>query len=490
MRGTTRTVSDHIDLHDNEENCRYCRGMIRRYSCLLAVTVVGLVLRLISIDDWSLWGDEALTLLIVQWPLPTLFFAPADPTAGFYYAIHKVLLGPEVGVVAARSISVAAGTLLIPASFFLAKAARVPALLTATLIALSFPLIDYSQEARAYSLLILLTTQSVAFFLWWSRSDRLWHLAASLALAVLAFYTHFIAIFWVGPLALAALWTGKRRAVAPLLTVFILAMPEVSRLAQYHQPDFSWLLQASPKDAANTLARAVLPFRLAGSAALMIALVLGWRIWLHRTLLAKWATANWPAAVTLLIFFTIPLAIWLFGMILKPIFMPRTILIALPGILLALALLLSFEQRLIKIVAVGICAASLLVTGTMRPREDWRTMAARVGDDMVLMCQGWQGAAMRHALGPNSRVLLLDGDGLLLIEEKPWEVAYFNVLTTQGAMHRARERGQEVAKSQYPVWPIRTGSLGTMTGRPTTLGEAIQVCHANRADLAPRYQTD
>ena len=154
--------------------------MIRRYSGLLAVTLVGLILRLVNIHDWPLWSDEALTLLIAQWPLQTLFLIPADPTPGLYYALHKALLGPFAQVATARSISVVAGTLLIPASYFLAKQARVPAVLTAALVALSFPLIDYSQEARAYSLLVLLVTLSAGSFLWWARTERLGLLVASL----------------------------------------------------------------------------------------------------------------------------------------------------------------------------------------------------------------------------------------------------------------------------------------------------------------------
>ena len=459
--------------------------MVLRFSCLLAITSVGLLLRLISINDWALWSDEALTLILVQWPLKTLFLAPIDPTPGLYYALHKVLLGPFVGVAAARSISVVAGVLLIPASYFLARKAEVPALLTAGLIALSFPLIDYSQEARAYSLLVLLVTLSAGFFLWWARSGRLSFLGASLALAMLAFYTHFVAVFWVGPLALAALWTAKRRAVPLLLAMAIVAVPEVSRLAHYDQPGFSWLIQASPQQAADTLAQAVLPFQPAGIAALAVALMLSWRLWVHRSALAKWARMNPAAAVIVLIFVTIPLATWLFGFALKPVFMPRTILIAIPGFMLSLALLSSFEHRLVQVAVIGLYAASLTVTGTMRPREDWHALAQRVGPDTVLMCKSRQGPAMKHVLGPNSRVLLLYGDSLLKVEERPWQLAYFDVLTNGEARHRAARRGQEVAGSHYPVWAIKSGFPGTFVARPTTLDQAIQSCKIDSADHAP-----
>ena len=49
------------------------------------------------------------------------------------------------GLLAARSISLIAGTAAIAAMYATARLGRVPALLAAVLLALSFPLIDYSQ---------------------------------------------------------------------------------------------------------------------------------------------------------------------------------------------------------------------------------------------------------------------------------------------------------------------------------------------------------
>src|SRR5688572_6677054 len=147
-------------------------GRLRPALVLLAITVAGFVIRFVNIDQWPLWGDEGLTLLLGQWSLRYLFLVPIDPTPGLYYALHKLLLGPMVDAAGARYVSLACGTLLIPAAYFLAREIRAPALLTAALVALSFPLIDYSQEARAYSLLVLLVTCSAACFARWTRSGR------------------------------------------------------------------------------------------------------------------------------------------------------------------------------------------------------------------------------------------------------------------------------------------------------------------------------
>ena len=464
--------------------------MIRRYAGLVAITLAGLLIRLVSVNRWPLWSDEALTLIIAQWPLKTLFLVPIDPTPGLYYALHKVLLGSSVGVAPARSLSVAAGTLLIPAAYFLARQARIPALLAASLVALTFPLIDYSQEARAYSLLVLLVTLSAGFFLWWARARRPALLAGCLAFALLAFYTHFAALFWVGPLIVAVLWTGRRQTVPLLLAMAILAVPEISRLAHYPQAGFSWLLQATPGQAADTLSRALLPFRPPAIWALLVAGLLAWRIWLHRSALRTWARANPFAAVVLLILLAVPVEVWLFGIVLKPIFMTRTILIAVPGFLLALALLLKFEDRLVRVAVVGAYAASLLVTGTMRPREDWRAIAQRVSGGTVLVCQLWQAPAMRHALPDDAKMVVRDGRYLLEIEGRPWSVAYYRVLTDDTERARAVQAGQHLNLGLYPVWAVRNGSVATLAPAPATLAEAIRTCDSHPADNASKYQAD
>jgi uncharacterized membrane protein len=464
--------------------------MISRWTGLLAITLAGFLVRVVNIDQWPLWSDEALTLIVAQWPIGTLFAAPVDPTPGFYYALHKLLLGPTVGVAAARSLSVVAGTLLIPAVYLLARQARIPALLSAALTALAFPLIDYSQEARAYSLLVLLVIASAGSFVWWGRTGRMPALVGALAFGLLAFYTHFAALFWVAPLVLAALWTGKRRAVAPLLGMAILAVPEAARLARYPQSGFSWLLQADLGQAADTLSRALLPFRPPALAALVVAAVLAWRAWVHRAALRNWASANRPAAAVLLILLAVPLEVWLFGFVVKPIFMTRTILIAVPGFVLALALLLSFEQRFVRFAVVGLYAAGLIATGTMRPREDWRGIARRVGSDSVLVCQVWQAPAMEHALPGSAGVFIRYGDGVLAIHGEPWPVAYFRALTDDQAKRRALEAGRRLDAGLHPVWAVRAGSLESLGRAPTTLAEAARVCDANGADNAPGYRAD
>jgi len=461
--------------------------MLRGFAGLVAITLAGLVLRLVDIDQWPLWTDEALTLLIAQWPVGNLLFAPVDPTPGLYYVLHHLFLGPMVGVAGARSISLLCGTLLIPAAYFLAREMRVPALLVGALVALSFPLIDYSQEARAYSLLLLLVTISAIFFIRWTRTMRDRELYLAIGSGILAFYTHLVSIFWLGPMWLAIFRVGRRHAVRPLLLFAIMAAPEVIRLIAYRTTGFLWLTQATPIQAWDTLGRTLLPFRPVGWWVAPALLLIGWRGWASRTRLVGWARENRGAAWTLLALLASPLLVWLFGFVARPIFMTRTILMGVPGFLLGIALLLKFERRLTRYGILTLYAASLFATGTTRAKEDWRPIADRAGGDALLMCQPWQGAAMKHALGGAKRVLLHYPDGTYEIGEEPWQKGYFKALTRNPQQWRNWRITREEEQAIGPVWAVRTGDIRVLGNKPTALAEASRICDSHRQDNAPRY---
>jgi hypothetical protein len=457
---------------------------------LTAISLAGFLVRIVEIDRWPLWGDEALTPLIAQWPLKILFLAPVDPTPGLYYALHKLFLGPMVGVAAARSISLLCGALLIPAAYFLAREARIPALLSAALVALSFPLIDYSQEARAYSPLVLMVTLSAAFLIRWWRLREPLALFATLMTCFLAFYTHFGSAFWIGPAVLAIFWRGRRQVIAPLLLTGVAAVPELLRIARYPSGGFVWLAQATPIEAADTLAKALLPFRPAAGWLLVAMLVTGWRVWVHRSRIGDWARANPGAAAAIGILALAPVLVWLFGLVTRPVFMTRTILIGVPGAMVAMALLLKFEQRIARFAVLALYAISLLVTGTTRQKEGWGEVAERVGNDPILMCEPWQVAAMRQVTSGDNRMFLKREDGLAEMGGRPWQRAYFETMSDQQQMAEALRRGQQASASLYPVWPVRSGQIVTGMTAPVTLSQAIRLCELDEASRRPRYIAD
>jgi mannosyltransferase len=106
---------------------------------------------------------------------------------------------------ALRSLSALFGIATVPVAYHLARelvGTRAAALATAALVVFNPLLVWYSQEARPYSLLVLLTSLSLLFAVrrqvWW------WALASALALL-----THYFAAFLVVPEGLYLAWVCR-----------------------------------------------------------------------------------------------------------------------------------------------------------------------------------------------------------------------------------------------------------------------------------------
>jgi mannosyltransferase len=143
---------------------------------------------------------------------------------GFYYLLMRGWLHLGASEAAVRGLSVLFGVTVIPATYLLGKrlfGGRV-AIASAALSAVNIFQIRYSQEARAYSLVMLLAILSTYFFLRAIDSpnrNRYW--AGYLLTSVLGIYTHVFVY-----LVVAAHWLSlgyARLRLIPRRTVFLLA---------------------------------------------------------------------------------------------------------------------------------------------------------------------------------------------------------------------------------------------------------------------------
>jgi mannosyltransferase len=446
------------------------------------IMLVGFAIRSWNIQAQPLWTDEGLTLLVAQWPIRDLLLSSNDPTPAAYYLLHKWLVGTSTDLLAIRAISLAAGSALIGGAYLLAREARVPALTVARLTALSFPLIDYSQEARAYSLLVLLSTLCAWALLRWQRTVRLKWLLLFGGLALACFYTHVISVFWIAPLCLIAgikAWRElhlRRHLVLASALGLILAGPELIRLANYPPDAFSWLRQPDLLLAINTFHYVFLPFglfenshwqmggQLTALAGACILSLLAWRAWVHRRGLRDWAESNPAALLVISLSLAFPAVLMIFGYFVKPLFMPRTLLIAVPGFFAAVALILSFEKRIATLAAVGLYIVSLLLTGTVRTKEDWRTAAFQLSQnvrpgDVILLCPGWKAPAFRHAFkGEVGAPLLVTwGNRPMLLEPQlgandDWIDSYFEGFNVR----RRLGEGSRILGKASRVWHVNS----------------------------------
>jgi mannosyltransferase len=186
----------------------------------VALTVLAAALRFGTLDIQSVWLDESSTIVLVRRSFTGMFsHLNNEETPPLYFVLvwmwTKVL---GTGVLGFRSLSALLGTITIPVMYAVGRriSPRV-GLWAAALTCVNPAMYYFSQEARCYALLILLST---AAFLFWMRAlqdgDRrsliLWTVMSALALL-----THYYAFFiFVPEAALLLRRMGLRRMLAPL----------------------------------------------------------------------------------------------------------------------------------------------------------------------------------------------------------------------------------------------------------------------------------
>ena len=184
---------------------------------LLAVVAGAALLRFLALDVQSLSTDEAFTVEIAATDLDSVLSSVKSTESTpplFYYLAwlwEKPFGSGETGM---RLLPALLGTLLVPATWAGARETLSPrsALIAAALVAVSPLLVWYSQEARAYALLALLSTLAFLFFVralrgGGGRDLALWSVCSALAVA-----THYFAVFGV---AAEGLWLLLARRDVP-----------------------------------------------------------------------------------------------------------------------------------------------------------------------------------------------------------------------------------------------------------------------------------
>ena len=188
----------------------------RRLQALAGLIVLAAILRFYRLGHQGFWFDEGNTAQEVSFSVGQMLtlLKHYESTPPLYYGVvwvwSRVFGDTEVGL---RSLSALVGVLTVPMAFAAASrlVSRRTGLIAAALVAFNPYLIWYSQEARAYSLAVLLVGASLLAFAH-ARSDPssrhmgLWVAASALALA-----TEYYAFLVILPEALWLLYLHRRR---------------------------------------------------------------------------------------------------------------------------------------------------------------------------------------------------------------------------------------------------------------------------------------
>jgi mannosyltransferase len=317
---------------------------------LLSVAAAGLRLRFLVRKPF--WFDECFSVEVarLRWHDFAALLWRREANMSLYYLVLRAWLHLGSSPFFIRSLSVVFSVTTVPAVFWLAGRLfdRRVALLAVALMSFNAYHIRYAQEARSYSLLVLLATLSSGFFIASlrepSRRNRTGYILAS----ALAAYAHLYALLllaaqWVSVRGNAGTGMPSRALRRAWIWIGVAALPLVIFAAKTGAGPIRWIQRPGPHD--------LLDFaeHLAGNDGLPLLLLYAGACWLAILPLKKMGRIldagldrtedSWNAwrLRFLVIWIIFPVGLILLLSLARPIFLGRYFIFCLPALVILAA---------------------------------------------------------------------------------------------------------------------------------------------------------
>jgi uncharacterized membrane protein len=367
-------------------------------------TVLAAGLRLYHLGTRSLWFDEGFSagIALMRWPDFLRTNSAYSANMAFYYLLLKFWMPLGNSDAWTRGLSALLGIAAIPALYWLARRIFGSSVATATalLLATNAFHVKYSQEARSYSLVVLLVIVSCILLLraMERSTTRAW-LAWSLVSA-LAVYAHTYAVLVIGAQMLWAFFAmsvKQRWQFFAGVRWFVLALvPYGVIMKRGGSGAIAWLRPFTLQQLGETVVQVcgnsgwTLPV-------LFAAACVG-AFWLKREERSGfWLAALWAVLPFVAVIAMSPV---------KPLLYPRYMVVCLPGIVLMAAAAVSRLPRvvaalwLLAALGVSLWATTTYYRQDFLPHDDWRAAAAYVRANRtpsdLLVFYTWQGTLAYH----------------------------------------------------------------------------------------------
>ncbi len=352
------------------------------------VTIAALALRLFGLGRQGLWFDEAYSIFVAKLPFAFSFdVLIADGVhPPLYYLIQRIALPLGEGEAAVRLPAMLFGLIAIPLMFMLGNvlAGERTGLIAAALTALSPFHIWYSQEARMYSALMMLSILCMLAYVRLLRPDRGRGIEAIfVVVSGLAYLTHYFALFL--PLVqLVHIAVNFRRQHGLLARWFLLQVLAAIPLLLwiywiYQQPQavfgIGWIEVPRPIDLWYTLVNFAVgfvsqtdPLRWLSAVFFGVLAIYGarsrWRFDLATSFVVLWAL--------------LPLVLTFLFSLRRPVYVDRFLIVSLPAFVLLVAKGLDALKRPARLVAgtavllLSVYGIATFAFGPEQEKEDWR----------------------------------------------------------------------------------------------------------------------
>ncbi|MGZ4890721.1 MAG: glycosyltransferase family 39 protein [Halobacteriota archaeon] len=175
--------------------------MTKYEGALFVIVLLGTFLRLYYVGVQSLWGDETFSVWISRLSLSQIVAITAidrHPPL-YYFLLHYWMSWFGRSEVAVRLLSTVFSIIAIPMIYLIGRQLydREVGLLSALILAVSVLNIQYAQETRMYSLMVLLALLSMYFFLHFLQRATLPIVLGYVFFTTLLLYTHVYDVFVV-----------------------------------------------------------------------------------------------------------------------------------------------------------------------------------------------------------------------------------------------------------------------------------------------------
>lgn len=375
----------------------------------------------------SLWLDEALSIELAKLPLESFLhrLVTFETNQSLYFVLFRLWPLHGSDEVGARLLSVLFTTATAPLLFHLGRHLydRATGVIAAILLAVLPFALQATQEARGYSLLMLVATGSTLALVRAAEHGGYWWAAYGFGIGALAYTQFYGSFIVVGQLLWAACWVTERRrllmaaAIGALLAVPI-GVNYVSRgsghLFFLSRPDWPFFVEVLRKFGAGHVP--------VGGALLLLGVV-GLVVGLFRARRATSLLLAW-----IMVGAAVPLG---YSILVSPIFQERYLAGLTPAFVLLLAVgIRALPPPPVQAVATIVLTVGLLVLlqGRFGPwlQEDWRAAAARLDaevgpQDQTIAYPTYEAAGINAYR--NSAQPPLIGDGRMpLTADRVWVV--------------------------------------------------------------------
>jgi mannosyltransferase len=372
--------------------------------CTMAgVILLAALLRLPYLGRESLWYDESISVAIahLNWGDLWKVVSRYEANAALYWGLLHVWVNFGDTEFVVRSLSAVAGVLTVPVIYALGRSlfGTKVAVIGAVLLAANTFHIRYSQEARAYSLVVLLATLSSLFFARAVQNQSRNEWVGYILTSTLAVYTHFFAVLvlgaqWASLVFLRPQDVNWRRLLVSISVIGFLLLPLAVFVLTRDTGQIAWVSKPTIYDIYglfNSFAGGGRLLVLAYFIACFTAFLLAVRTWAH----SKVSFDTWHYGFLLSWFFIPVLAAWAISL-LKPIFVDRYLIVSLPALVLLGAVGVSqVRQRWIlaaSLAALLILSVRKVPWRTQLEKEDWRAATSYVVSrasprDGIVFCQ-------------------------------------------------------------------------------------------------------